>query len=362
MANTFGTRFKVTTFGESHGTGIGCVIDGCPSQLIISQEEIQRQLNRRRPGQKNTSTSRKETDLVEILSGIENNVTLGSPITLFIKNNDIRKSDYTEISEIPRPSHADFTYLQKYGIKSSSGGGRASARETAARVAAGSIAQQFLKQLYNIEIIAWVSCIGDIFAPKPDYKRITQDQVNKNSVRTTDSETADKMQEKITTAKKEKDSIGGIISCCCRNVPAGLGEPVFYKLDALLAYAMLSIPAAKGFEIGSGFNSAHQYGSEHNDVFIKKGDSLGTKTNNSGGVQGGISNGEAIVFKVAFKPTASIEKTQNTADYNGNQRSLSIHGRHDPCIVPRAVPVVEAMGWLVMADLVLCNIKKENKQ
>lgn len=362
MSNTFGTRFKVTTFGESHGPAIGAVVDGCPARIPVNEADIQKQLDRRRPGQSRLTTSRKEQDRVTILSGIENGITLGSPIALTVANTDQRPEDYKGMASIPRPSHADFTYLMKYGTPLSRGGGRASARETVARVAAGAIAEKFLFKTHGVQIVAWVSSVGTLDAP-PDLidRRITRAQVDASAVRCPDAETARWMAASIESIKLEGDSLGGIITCVCRAVPAGWGEPVFDKLSALLAHAMLSIPATKGFEIGSGFAAARMRGSSHNDVFVRKGKSLGTATNRSGGIQAGISNGEPIVFRVAFKPTATIAREQKTANYKGKQVSLKLEGRHDPCVLPRAVPIVESMAALVLADTALrhYSVKKQ---
>ncbi|MBW1866473.1 MAG: chorismate synthase [Deltaproteobacteria bacterium] len=354
MSSTTGTLFKVTTFGESHGKGIGAVVDGCPSRIGLSASEIQIQLDRRRPGQSDLTTDRNEEDRVRILSGVENGQTLGTPIALVVDNHDHRPADYGNASDIPRPSHADYTYRMKYGISAASGGGRASARETVARVAAGAIAEKFLFATYGIRIVAWVSAVGNVSAPEmgPD---VSRSQVETSSTRCPDPETAEQIKKQIRRAREDSDSVGGIITCICKNIPVGLGEPVFDKTEARLAQAMLSIPASKGFEIGSGFAGAAMHGSEHNDLFIKKGGHMGTRTNFSGGIQGGITNGEPILFKVAFKPPATIGKAQNTVDYDGNNAILKARGRHDPCVVPRAVPIVESMAALVLADLALCR-------
>lgn len=362
MSNTFGTIFRVTTFGESHGVAIGAVIDSCPSLIPISEEEIQIQLDRRRPGQSKLTTQRKELDKVRIISGIAGGLTLGAPIAMLIENTNIRPADYKDFRNIPRPSHADLTYFLKYGILPSSGGGRTSARETAARVAAGAIAEKLLSVRHGVQIVAWVSSVGQITAPNLIESTPTRRQVDKSAVRCPDIKTAKEMEAEIENARDSGDSVGGIITCLCRSVPAGWGEPVFDKLPALLAHAMLSIPAVKGFEIGSGFASARMHGSEHNDMFVKKGKRLGTITNNSGGIQGGISNGEDIYFRVAFKPTATIAMEQKTSDYNGQLVKLSGKGRHDPCIVPRAVPIVEAMTALVLADASLRHIPLQRKK
>jgi chorismate synthase len=353
MSSKLGTLFRVTTFGESHGKGVGAVVDGCPPGLTLSEKDIQPQLDRRRPGQSRLATDRDEADRVTIMSGVENGRVLGTPIALSVANKDRRPGDYAAMRSIPRPSHADYTYQAKYGIRTMSGGGRSSARETIGRVAAGAIAEKFLFTDYGVEIVAWVTSVGTITAAEIDETSISRKQVDANLVRCPANKEAEQMVREITAAKEANDSLGGIISCVCRNVPAGLGEPVFDKMEARLAHAMLSIPATKGFEIGSGFAGSRMTGSTHNDPFIKKGDRLGTATNNSGGVQGGISNGEPIVFRVAFKPPATIGKTQSTVDYNGNKVTLEAKGRHDPCVVPRAVPIVEAMAALVIADLAL---------
>ncbi|MGD8992933.1 MAG: chorismate synthase [Desulfobacterales bacterium] len=353
MSSSFGTVFRVTTFGESHGQGVGAVVDGCPSGISLNEADIQPQLDRRRPGQSNLTTSREEADRVAILSGVDNGVTLGTPITLIVKNTDQRPGDYRQMRSIPRPSHADYTYQIKYGFQALSGGGRASARETIGRVAAGAIAENFLRERYGIDIVAWVNSVSTIEAPAVDMFNIARHAVDQSAVRCPDASIAEKMIAAIETAKDAGDSLGGIISCVCRNVPAGLGEPVFDKVEAMLAQAMLSIPATKGFEIGSGFAGSRMRGSEHNDAFIKKGARLGTATNFSGGVQGGITNGEPVVFRVAFKPPATISLPQETVDFEGNATVLEARGRHDPCVVPRAVPIVESMAALVLVDLTL---------
>ncbi|MDM8539202.1 chorismate synthase [Desulfobacterales bacterium HSG17] len=353
MSSTFGTLFKVTTFGESHCKAVGAIIDGCPPRLSLSREDIQAQLDRRRPGQSELTTDRKETDQVTILSGLENGKTLGTPIALTVPNKDQKPGDYNEMSKIPRPSHADYTYQMKYGIRASSGGGRSSARETIGRVAAGAIAEKYLKETYAIEIIAWVSSVGMINAPYIELDEISRNQTDLNIVRCPHEETAQKMKQAIIDAKERSDSLGGIVSCVCRNVPSGFGEPVFDKLEAKLAHAMLSIPATKGFEIGSGFKGTRMCGSEHNDPFVAKNGRLGTLSNFSGGVQGGISNGENIIFQTAFKPVATIGQPQKTVDFEGKDVELAAKGRHDPCVVPRAVPIVESMAALVLMDFAL---------
>lgn len=353
MSSTFGTIFQVTTFGESHSRGVGAVVDGCPPRLSLCEEDIQKQLDRRKPGQNRLTTQRQETDQVTLLSGLENNQTLGTPIGMFILNQDQRPGDYSHVSDIPRPSHGDYTYQVKYGIRAASGGGRASARETAARVAAGAVAEQFLIQAFGVEIVAWVSAVSHIMAPEMDIPGVSRNMVDESLVRCPDSNTSEKIIQAIEEAKSSMDSLGGVITCVCRNVPAGWGEPVFDKAEAKLAQAMLSIPAAKGFEIGSGFAGTRMKGSAHNDLFVKKDNRLGTLTNYSGGIQAGITNGEPVVFNVAFKPTATIGTAQDTVDFSGNPVILEGKGRHDPCVLPRAVPIVEAMAAMVLADLAL---------
>ncbi len=355
MSSTFGTLFRVTTFGESHCRGVGAVVDGCPPNMALTEADIQPQLDRRRPGQSRLSTDRREADQVTILSGIENGVTLGTPVGLLVANKDQRPGDYATLRDIPRPSHADFTYQEKYGIRASSGGGRSSARETIGRVAAGAVAEKYLRETFGVEIVAWVSTVGTIEAPWPDMDTIDRDQVDENPIRCPDARSAAKMIDIVEQAMADKDSVGGVISCVCRHVPVGLGEPVFDKLEARLAQAVLSIPATKGFEVGSGFAGSRLTGSVHNDLFVKKDNRLGTVTNRSGGIQGGISNGEPIFFRVAFKPPATIGRPQKTVDFGGNNVVLAARGRHDPCVVPRAVPIVETMTALVLADLALCH-------
>lgn len=353
MSSTFGTLLKVTTFGESHCQGVGAVLDGCPPGMKLCEADIQPQLDRRRPGQSELTTDRQEADRVTLFSGVENGVTLGTPIGLFVPNKDQRPGDYRAMGRIPRPSHADFTYQMKYGVRASSGGGRASARETIGRVAAGAVAEKILQVAYGVEIVAWVSSVGDIFSAAVDPGTVTRPAVDSNPVRCPDPAAAEKMEALVTRVRGEKDSVGGVVNCVCRNVPAGWGEPVFDKMEAGLAQAMLSIPATKGFEIGSGFAGTRLKGSIHNDPFVAAGGRLGTITNNSGGIQGGISNGEPVIFRVAFKPPATIGLAQRTVDFNGNPVTLEAKGRHDPCVVPRAVPIVEAMAALVLGDLAL---------
>jgi chorismate synthase len=353
MFSSFGTVFRVSTFGESHARGVGVVVDGCPPRMALCEADIQPQLDRRRPGQSSLTTPRAESDRVSILSGTENGLTLGTPIGLLVPNTDQRPADYAELSRVPRPSHADLTYQLKYGIQASSGGGRASARETVGRVAAGAIAEKFLRERFGVEIVAWVSGVGEVEASEVDLMAVDRPAVDATPVRCPLADSAGRMIDEVSRARDASDSVGGVITCVCRNAPAGLGEPVFGKAEALLAQAMLSIPATKGFEIGSGFAGSRMRGSRHNDPYVEKQGRLGTLTNRSGGVQGGITNGEPIFFRVAFKPPATIGQPQQTADYAGRWVTLEAKGRHDPCAVPRAVPVVEAMAALVLADLAL---------
>ena len=353
MSSTFGSLLRVTTFGESHCKGVGAILDGCPPKLALCEEDIQKQLDRRRPGQSRLSTDRQESDQVTIMSGVENGLTLGTPIGLFVANKDHIPGDYQAMRFIPRPSHADYTYQMKYGIRAASGGGRSSARETIGRVAAGAIAEKYLQERHNVEIVAWVSSVGPIDAADVCVDSIDRTSVDQTLVRCPDPIAAEQMAARISQLKEAGDSIGGVVTCVARNVPVGLGEPVFDKLEAKLAQAMLSIPATKGFEIGSGFSGARMQGSAHNDPFVQKGERLGTATNNSGGVLGGISNGEPIVFRVAFKPPATIAQAQETADFEGQPAILEAKGRHDPCVVPRAVAIVEAMTALALGDLLL---------
>lgn len=353
MSSSFGTLYRVSTFGESHCKGVGAIVDGCPPGMELTEEDVQLQLSRRRPGQSDLTTPRQEADRVTIYSGTEFGKTLGTPIMLLVHNKDQRPEDYGEMSTIPRPSHADYTYQLKYGTRASSGGGRSSARETIGRVAAGAIAEKWLRETYGIEIVAWVSGVEDIEAPDMDPLQVTRKDVDANLIRCPHGPTAEKMQQRVIEVLEAKDSTGGIVTCVCRNVPVGLGEPIFDKLEARLAQAMLSLPATKGFDIGSGFSGTRMRGSSHNDPFIRKGEGIGTRTNYSGGVQGGISNGEPIVFRVAFKPVATIGIVQDTVDFDGNRVQLEAKGRHDPCVVPRAVPIVESMASLVLIDLAL---------
>jgi chorismate synthase len=353
MGNTFGHLFRVTTFGESHGGGVGVAIDGCPPQLEISTTEIQFELDRRRPGQSKITTPRKETDTCEILSGIFEGKTLGTPIAILVRNKDTRPQDYNEMQQTYRPSHADATYDAKYGIRNWQGGGRSSARETIGRVAAGAIAKKILKQVADVEIVGYVKRIQDLEGVV-DPNTVTLEQVESNIVRCPDSECAQRMIERIEQIGRSGDSLGGVVECVARNVPNGLGEPVFDKLEADLAKAVMSLPASKGFEIGSGFAGTLLTGSEHNDEFyIDPTGAIRTVTNRSGGIQGGISNGETIIIRVAFKPTATIRKEQRTVTRAGEETILAAKGRHDPCVLPRAVPMVEAMVALVLCDHLL---------
>ncbi|MEP7071892.1 MAG: chorismate synthase [Verrucomicrobiota bacterium] len=350
MGNTFGHLFRVTTFGESHGGGVGAVVDGCPPRIALTETEIQRELDRRRPGQSEMTTARREDDRCEILSGVFAAQTLGTPILILVRNKDARPQDYEKMRESFRPSHADFTYQEKYGIRNWQGGGRASARETVGRVAAGAVARQVLAVLQpRLEIVAYVTRVHALEA-QVDRPAVTRAEVEKNDLRCPDPGMAEKMMRAVAEAREAGDSLGGIIECVIRNVPAGLGEPVFDKLEAELAKAMLSIPATKGFEIGSGFMAAGMRGSEHNDAFEIRDGRVGTRTNFSGGIQGGISNGEPIYFRVAFKPTATIAQEQATVTTAGEETILAARGRHDPCVLPRAVPIVEAMAALVLCD------------
>jgi len=353
MSSSFGTLFRISTFGESHCKAVGVVIDGCPPGLSLSAEDIQPQLNRRRPGQSALSTDRQEADQVVILSGTENGKTLGTPIALQVANKDQRPKDYGNMQDIPRPSHADYTYQMKYGIRASSGGGRASARETIGAVASGAVAAKILQEKFNIDIVAWVSSVGEIDSRPIDGNTITRSDVDSTIIRCPDQAAAAKMEQLVAKLKERGDSVGGVVSCVIRNVPIGLGEPTFEKLEAKLAQAMLAIPATKGFEVGSGFAGTRMRGSEHNDPFIQKGVRLGTTTNNSGGIQGGIANGEPIQLRIAFKPPATISLPQETVDFSGKAAILEAKGRHDPCVVARAIPIVESMAALVILDMLL---------
>jgi chorismate synthase len=353
MGNTFGHLFRITTFGESHGGGVGVVIDGCPPLLEISPEEIQFELDRRRPGQSKITTPRNEADRCEILSGVFEGKTTGTPIAILVRNKDARSQDYDEMAQKYRPSHADATYDAKYGIRNWQGGGRSSARETIGRVAAGAIAKKILRQVAGVEIIGYVKRIKDLEGAI-DSNTVTLEQVESNIVRCPDSDCADRMIELIEQTGRQGDSIGGVVECVARSLPKGLGMPVFDKLEADLAKGVMSLPASKGFEIGSGFAGTLMTGSEHNDEFyIDEAGDTRTVTNRSGGIQGGISNGENVVIRVAFKPTATIRKEQQTVTKAGEETVLAAKGRHDPCVLPRAVPMVEAMVALVLCDHLL---------
>jgi chorismate synthase len=363
--NTFGNVFRLTTFGESHGSSIGGVIDGCPSGLKLDRNFIQSELDRRKPGQSKITTQRKESDEFEILSGVFEDTTLGSPIAFIIRNLDYKPSDYDNLKDVYRPSHADYTYDAKYGIRDYRGGGRSSARETASRVFAGAIAKQILlaskpKTIsHKISIRAFVSQVGPVKLEKK-YSELDLNKTESNIVRCPDESVADKMIQHIEALRKDGDTTGGIVTCIIQNIDAGLGEPVFDKLHADLAKAMMSINAAHGFEYGSGFDGAAMKGSQHNDLLESKADDAGerkiiTKTNHSGGILGGISNGMDIYFRVAFKPVSTLMQVQQTVDSSGNKIDLQGKGRHDPCVVPRAVPIVEAMAALVLADHLLRN-------
>jgi chorismate synthase len=350
MGSVYGTLFRISTFGESHGGGVGVVLEGCPPRLAIDVSEIQRDLDRRRPGQSVLTTPRQEADQAEILSGVFEGRTLGTPIGIMVRNKDARPSAYEEMREVYRPSHADYTTEAKYGIRNWQGGGRASARETIGRVAAGAIARKLLHQVAGIEVLAWVRQVQAIDS-KVDPETVTLEEIDSNDVRCPDSDAAAKMFELIDGVRRRGDSVGGVVECVARGVPAGLGDPVFDKLEAELAKGLMSLPAAKGFEIGSGFGGTSMTGSEHNDPFVS--DATGrvrTTSNRSGGIQGGISNGESISLRVAFKPTATVRVAQQTVNQKGEPVSLEAGGRHDPCVLPRAVPMVEAMVCLCLAD------------
>ncbi|PLB36365.1 bifunctional chorismate synthase/riboflavin reductase [NAD(P)H] ARO2 [Aspergillus candidus] len=378
--STWGEHFRVTTYGESHCRSVGCIVDGCPPGMQLTEDDVQPQMTRRRPGQSALTTPRNEKDRVEIQSGTEFGITLGTPIGMVVRNEDQRPKDYggSTMDLFPRPSHADFTYLEKYGVKASSGGGRSSARETIGRVAAGAIAEKYLRLSHGVEIVSFVSSVGSehLFPPTPEHPTPSTNPDFLNLVETIDRETVDafvptrcpdeeaaaRMTKAIEHYRDNHDSIGGTVTCVIRNVPVGLGEPCFDKLEAKIAHAMLSIPATKGFEIGSGFGGCEVPGSTHNDPFVAAGDSqrLTTKTNNSGGIQGGISNGASIYFRVAFKPPATIGQAQTTASYGLEEGTLEAKGRHDPCVVPRAVPIVETMSALVIMDALMAQYARES--
>ena len=352
--NSIGERFRVTSFGESHGGAVGVVIDGCPAGHPFPRERIAAQLARRRPGQP-LSSQRHEADEIEVCSGVEphSGVTLGTPIAMLVRNTDARSKDYDELREIYRPSHADFTYDARFGVRFVEGGGRASARETVARVAAGTLAEDLLAAWHRLEIVAWVASVADVDAPLPDEATLSRTLVDRDPVRCPDVDAARAMTERIEYARKHGDTVGGIVRAIVRNVPAGLGEPVFDKLTAALAHAMMSLPASRGFEIGEGFAATRMRGSTHNDPFVpvpERAPPIGTRTNHSGGIQGGISNGETIRFAVAFKPVATIFTPQDTVTKDGTATTYRARGRHDPCVLPRAIPMVEAMAALVLCD------------
>ena len=352
MSSTFGKIFSVTTWGESHGPAVGAVLDGCPAGIPLCEKDIQDVLDRRRPGQSKMTTARNESDQVRILSGVFEGKTTGTPICFAVFNEDQRSNDYTDIEKWYRPGHADLSYDLKYGFRDYRGGGRSSARETIGRVAAGAVAQKFLAKVAGTEFIAWVDSVGGIECPKFDTDKLTRKMVENSQVRCPDASASEKMEKAILEAKAKGDSIGGSVRLVVKNVPAALGEPVFDRVDALLAQAMLSIPACKGFEIGSGFSSARMHGSEHNDeIFFENG--FHTRTNNAGGSVGGITNGENICCRMAFKPTATISIAQKTASRNGENGELAARGRHDPCVAVRAPVIVECMAALVLADLYL---------
>jgi chorismate synthase len=349
MGNTFGQLFRITTWGESHGGGVGVVVDGCPPRMDLTEADIQPDLDRRRPGQSKIVTPRKETDEVRILSGTFEGRTLGTPISLMVKNEDHRSEAYNEMAEKFRPSHADYTYQAKFGIRAWPGGGRTSARETVGRVAAGAIAKKILRAQFGVEILAWVSAVKDI-AAVVDPAAVTFEQIEANVVRCPDAAAAERMIALIEQVRAEGNTVGGVIECVARKVPPGWGEPVFDRLEADLAKAMLSLPASKGFEIGSGFAGTKLTGLEHNDPFRNIGGTIQTTSNRSGGVQGGISNGQPIFFRTAFKPVATVMHEQDTVDVRGQNTTLKGRGRHDPCVLPRAVVMVEAMTALVLVD------------
>ena len=346
--NSFGKAFVITTCGESHGVAMAAIIDGCPSGMKLSESDIQLQLDRRKPGQNVLTSARQEKDKVSIMSGVFDGMTLGTPIMLLVNNIDARKQDYEHLKNIFRPSHADYTYFKKYGIRDYYGGGRASARETVARVAAGAIARKFMLQ-YGVQVMSYVQQVGSI-STDISYHDINDTMIENSIVRCPDFDTTEKMVELISDCQASGDSVGGIICCVIRNVPIGLGEPVFNKLNSHLAQAMCSINAVKGFEIGSGFHGATLFGSQNNDHLYVKNGKVVTKSNNAGGIVGGISNGEDICMRIAFKPVATINKEQSTCDINNNEIVLTASGRHDSCVLPRAVPIVDAMAWLVIMD------------
>jgi chorismate synthase len=349
MGNAFGHLFRVTTWGESHGGAIGAVVDGCPPLLPLSEADIQPDLDRRRPGQSLLTSQRKEADTVRILSGVFEGRTLGTPIGLYIPNEDMRPADYAEMREKYRPSHADYTYDAKYGVRDWRGGGRTSARETAGRVAGGAIARKLLAHRHGVEIVAWVGKVGRL-AVDCDVEKVTRADVERTPIRCPDLAVAERMIAAVEAVRQDGNSLGGVVVCAVRGCPPGWGEPVFDRLEADLAKAVMSLPASKGFEIGSGFAGTDLTGREHNDEYYMDGDRVRTRTNRSGGVQGGISDGETIYFRVAFKPTATIRHEQRTVTVRHEETAIQGRGRHDPCVLPRAVPMVEAMAALVLAD------------
>ena len=353
MRNTFGNIFTLTTFGESHGEGVGGVIDGMPAGIAVDLDFIQSELDRRKPGQSKITTSRAEGDKVEILSGVFEGRTTGCPIGFLVRNTNQHSHDYENVRNVFRPSHADFTYTQKYGLRDHRGGGRSSARETISRVVGGAFAKLALRQL-SIDVTAYTSQVGDIAIGR-DYHQFDFTEIEKNPVRCPDPEAAKRMEELILSVKADGDTIGGVITCVIKGCPVGLGEPAFGKLHAALGGAMLSINAVKGFEYGEGFAGVSQRGSEQNDIFFNDNGSISTRSNHSGGIQGGISNGQDIYFRVAFKPVATLLREQPTVDKDGNETVLEVKGRHDPCVLPRAVPVVEAMAAMTILDYYLIN-------
>ena len=354
MGNSIGRLFRVTTWGESHGAAIGAVIDGCPPRLPLDQAVIQIELDRRAPGQSHLTTQRQESDTVRILSGVFEGRTLGTPISLSIANEDARSQDYAEVQAKYRPSHADYTYEAKYGIRDWRGGGRTSARETAGRVAAGAVARVLLAERWGVDVVAWVSKVGRLVADC-DVETVGREAVEATPIRCPDPHSAAEMIAAVERARKDGDSLGGTVTCAARGCPPGWGEPVFDRLEADLAKAMMSLPATKGFEIGSGFAGTDLGGRDHNDEFYMDGDRVRTRTNRSGGVQGGITNGATVYFRVAFKPTATIMREQKTVTTTGDDTTIAGRGRHDPCVLPRAVPMVEAMTALVLADHALLH-------
>lgn len=361
MSSSFGRLLRLTTFGESHGSAVGCIVDGCPADIQLTTLDIQLDLDRRRPGQSNLTTARDEADQVEVLSGVEDGITLGTPIGMLVRNKDARPDDYEAVRTTFRPGHADFTYREKYGQTSKSGGGRASARETIGRVAGGAVAKALLRQKLGVEVQAMVAQVGSIEA-NLEQGWIDSGAVEASLVRCPDPLAAEEMERAILSAKEDGDSLGGVIECRVKGVPTGLGEPVFDKLEALLAHAILSIPACRGFEIGNGFKAARLKGSENNDVFVSEDNQISTETNRSGGVQGGISNGEVIWFRAGFKPPSTIAKEQRSVTVDGDATTLAAKGRHDPCVLPRAVPIVEAMAALVLADAALIQFSRQSLQ